>query len=245
MNAASRAIKNAPGPNTPWAKHALPRLPYDYYALEPHIDAKTMMLHHDHHHASNVATLNSALQEYPKLHRLSASWLLLNTGKLPRKIRTVVRHNAGGHVNHSLFWKAMSPPGRGPSGPAGALAEAIDRDFGSFDQFKRHFIEACERQLGSGWVWLSHSRLDDDRLRICATSGHGTPLSYGDFPILLNDVWEHAYYLNYQERCGDYLRAWWSIVNWDEAANRFDRSSAHAAERNWEDDGGRVRSVTT
>lgn len=244
MTATSRTIRNDHGPKTPSAKHALPRLPYDYAALEPFIDAQTMMLHHDHHHASYVAKLNSALEKNPGLQGRSALWLLLNPGKVPLKIRTAIRHNAGGHVNHSLFWKAMSPAGHGAAAPAGALAAAIDRDFGSLDEFKRRFIEAGEKLFGSGWVWLAESRLDGGKLQICTTNGHGNPLSNGHFPILLNDVWEHAYYLNYQNRRGDYLRAWWSIVNWEEAAIRFDRSSDHAAERDWEGEGGMVQSVT-
>jgi Fe-Mn family superoxide dismutase len=203
-----------------------------------------MLLHHDHHHASYVAKLNAALGENPELQGCSALWLLLNPGKVPLKLRTAIRHNAGGHVNHSLFWKAMSPAGHGAPAPAGALAAAIDRDFGSLEQFKQRFIEAGEKLFGSGWVWLAESRLDGGKLQICTTNGHGNPLLNGHFPILLNDVWEHAYYLNYQNRRGDYLRAWWSIVNWEEAARRFNRSSAQVAERDWEDEGGMVQSVT-
>lgn len=244
MTAASRAIKIDHGPKTLSAKHTVPPLPYDYAALEPVIDAQTMLLHRDHHHASYVKKLNSALEENPELQGRSALWLLLNPGKVPLKHRTVIRHNAGGHVNHSLFWKAMSPAGHGALAPAGALAAAINRDFGSFEQLKKRFIEAGEKLFGSGWVWLAESGPDGRKLQICTTSGHGNPLLNGRFPILLNDVWEHAYYLNYHNRRGDYLRAWWSIVNWEEAARRFDRSD-QAAERDWEDEGGTVQSVTT
>jgi Fe-Mn family superoxide dismutase len=218
-------------------------LPYDYDALELVIDAQTMMLHHDRHHASYVTNLNSALQRSPELQGRSALWLLLNPGKVPMKLRTLIRHNAGGHLNHSLFWKAMSPAGQGASAPAGALAAAIDRDFGSIDVFKQRFVEAGEKQFGSGWVWLAKSRLDGGKLQICTTNGHGNPLTSGRFPILLNDVWEHAYYLNYQNRRGDYLRAWWPIVNWEEAMRRFDRSSVNTAEREWEDEGGAIVSA--
>jgi Fe-Mn family superoxide dismutase len=245
MTAANRAIKIEHSPKTQSAKHTVPPLPYDYTALELVIDAQTMKLHHDHHHASYVRNLNAALQGSPELWDRSALWLLLNPGKVPRKFRTLIRHNAGGHVNHSLFWKAMSPAGHGAPAPAGALAAAIVRDFGSLDKFKQRFVKAGEKLFGSGWVWLAASRSNGGKLKICTTNGHGNPLSNRRFPILLNDVWEHAYYLNYQNRRGDYLRAWWAIVNWEEAARRFNRSSDHAAERDWEDEGGTVRSVTS
>jgi Fe-Mn family superoxide dismutase len=241
MTAVNSSIEIDYGRKTSSAKHTVPPLPYDCDALEPYIDAKTMMLHHDHHHASYVATLNTALEDNPELRGRSALWLLLNPGKLPQKLRTVIRHNAGGHVNHSLFWKAMSPAGHGAPAPAGALAAAINRDFGSFDQFRQRFMEAGEKLFGSGWVWLAESRLGGSKLQICTTNGHGNPLLNKRFPILLNDVWEHAYYLKYQNRRGDYLRAWWSIVNWNEAERRFDRSSDLAAERKWENEGGRVQ----
>lgn len=245
MTAASRASKNDHSPTTPSAKHTVPQLSYDFAALEPIIDAQTMMLHHDHHHASYVAKLNAALEERPELQGRSALWLMLNPGKVPQKLRTVTRHNAGGHVNHSLFWKAMAPPGLGATTPAGAFAAAIVRDFGSLDEFKRHFVDAGEKQFGSGWVWLAQSRLGDGKLEICTTNGHGNPLFNGRVPILLNDVWEHAYYLRYQNRRSDYLRDWWAIVNWDEATRRFDRSSDRAAKREWENEGGQEPSVTT
>jgi Fe-Mn family superoxide dismutase len=243
MTAENPAIGIEHGPKSLSSKHSVPPLPYDYGAFEQVIDTSTMMLHHDHHHASYVAKLNSALDEYADLQRRSALWLLLNPSMVPAKIRTVVRHNAGGHINHSLFWKAMSPAGHGAPAPAGALAAAIDRDFGSFEQFTQRFVEAGENLFGSGWVWLAESRQDAGRLQICVTNGHGNPLLNGRFPILLNDVWEHAYYLNYQNRRSDYLRAWWSIVNWEEAARRFNRSSDQAAERDWEDEGGTIQSA--
>lgn len=221
--------------------HLLPALPYDHAALEPYIDARTMMLHHDKHHASYVAKLNSALKSFPELHGRNALWLLLNLSKVPPKIRTAVRNNAGGHVNHSLFWRVLSPPASG--GPAGPLADAIDRDFGSLEQFKVEFAKAGETLFGSGWVWLARAQQEGGRLQVCTTSGHDNPLMRGHFPILVNDLWEHAYYLKYENRRGDYLKAWWPVVNWQEAARRFERSD-HSAERDWEDEGGQVLRAT-
>jgi len=220
-------------------KHMLPSLPYDYAALEPHIDAQTMMLHHDKHHASYVANLNSTLEKFPELHERNALWLLLNLSEVPQKIRTAVRNNAGGHVNHSLFWRAMSPAASG----AGPLADAIDRDFGSLEQFKVQFAEAGGKLFGSGWVWLARAQQDGGRLQVYTTSGHDNPLMQGHFPILVNDVWEHAYYLKYENRRGDYLKGWWSVVNWEEAARRFERSDL-SPEQRWEGDGGLVLRAT-
>lgn len=216
-------------------KHLLPDLPYEYAALEPHIDARTMMLHHDKHHASYVASLNSALEEFPELQERTAFWLLLNLGKVPDKIRVAVRHNAGGHVNHSVFWRAMSPAGGGA--PAGRLADAIKRDFGGFAQFKARFDDAGAKLFGSGWVWLARAKQDGGRLEVCTTSGHDNPLMLGRFPLLVNDVWEHAYYLKYENRRAEYLHAWWSVVNWEAAAGRLEYSD-HGAEDSWESEGG-------
>jgi Fe-Mn family superoxide dismutase len=218
-------------------KHMLPPLPYDYAALEPHIDAQTMMLHHDRHHASYVANLNSTLEMFPELHAHNALWLLLNLSRVPHKIRTAVRNNAGGHVNHELFWRVISPATGGA--PAGSLADAIDRDFGSLDEFKARFVEAGGKQFGSGWVWLARTRQDGGKLGVFTTSGHDNPLMQGHFPILVNDVWEHAYYLKYENRRGDYLKGWWPVVNWEEAARRFELSN-HPAEREREGESGRV-----
>jgi Fe-Mn family superoxide dismutase len=203
------------------SKHALPPLPYDPAALEPHIDAHTMMLHHGKHHASYVANLNAALEDFPGLQQKTALWLLLNLDKLPKDIRVAVRNNAGGHVNHSLFWKAMSPAGGAPSGP---LADAITQDFGSFDLFKARFEKAGLALFGSGWVWLARAQKDGCRLEVITTSGHDHPLLQGRFPLLLNDVWEHAYYLKHENRRADYLHGWWPVVNWQEAARRYERS---------------------
>jgi superoxide dismutase, Fe-Mn family len=215
--------------------HLLPALPYGYAALEPHVDARTMKLHHDKHHASYVEKLIAALKKYPKLHERSAIWLLLNPGQVPEEARTAVRNNAGGHVNHSMLWRAMSPGGNGE--PAGALAEAIKRDFGGLEKFKARFDEAGEKLFGSGWVWLARTQQDGGKLEVFTTSGHGNPLMQGHFPLLVNDVWEHAYYLKYENRRADYLKGWWPVVNWHEVARRFERSEL-PLERRWEDDGG-------
>jgi Fe-Mn family superoxide dismutase len=244
MTAVNLERKTVNTPASQTAKHKLSPLAYDYAALEPIIDAETMMLHHDQHHASYVDKLNAALRGRPQLRDRSALWLLLNPGRVPADIRTVIRHNAGGHVNHRSFWKAMSPAGHGARAPAGALADAIDRDFGSLDTFKQRFVEAGEKLFGSGWVWLVQSR-NGGKLQVLTTNGHGNPRSNGFFPILQNDVWEHAYYLNYQNRRSDYLRAWWSIVNWEEAARCFSRSSDQIAERDWEDEGGQIQGVAS
>jgi len=207
-------------------KHMLPPFPYYHASLEPHIDARTMALHHDQHHASYVANLNSALEQFPELQERTALWLLLNLSKVPEKIRTAVHNNAGGHVNHSLFWRTMSPGTR--DGPAGRLADAIKRDFGGLEQFQARFDDAGGKLFGSGWVWLARAQQDGGRLQVCTTSGHDNPLMQGHYPILVNDVWEHAYYLKHQNRRGDYLKGWWPVVNWEEAARRFERSDRSA-----------------
>ena len=217
------------------ARHVLPALPYPHEALEPHIDARTMVLHHDKHHASYVEKLNAALEKHPELQERSAIWLLLNPRKIPEAIRTTVFNNAGGHVNHSMFWRAMSPDGGGE--PKGALADAIKRDFGSFAKFKTQFNEAGEKTFGSGWVWLARAQHGAGKLEVLTTSGHANPLEQACFPILLNDVWEHAYYLKHENRRGEYLKGWWQIANWQEASRRFE-SSDLPAEQLWENDGG-------
>jgi Fe-Mn family superoxide dismutase len=219
------------------AKHLLPSLPYEYAALEPTIDARTMMLHHDKHHASYVEKLNAALEKYPELQERTAIWLLLNLIKVPKEIRTVVRQNAGGHVNHSLFWRAMSPNGSGA--PAGPLADAIARDFGGVEQLKARFAEAGQQRFGSGWVWLARTQLDGGNLQVFTTYGHENPLLQGHYPILLNDVWEHAYYLQHQDRRADYLKGWWAVANWEEAARRYEHAD-HSAQGDWKSEGGRL-----
>jgi len=223
--------------STRQSRHQLPALPYGHAALEPHIDARTLMLHHDRHHASYVEKLNAALEDYPELHERDALWLLLNPAAVPRRIRNAVRNNAGGHVNHSLFWRAMSPAAHGLA--AGPLAEAIDRDFGSLDQFKARFERAGNAVFGSGWVWLARANADGGKLRVYTTQGHDHPLTRGHFPILVNDVWEHAYYLKHEHRRDRYLSGWWPLVDWQEAARLFQLSDG-SAERDWEDEGGRV-----
>jgi Fe-Mn family superoxide dismutase len=223
-------------------KYLLPALPYDYAALEPHIDARTMKLHHAKHHAGYVANLNAALENLPALRERTAIWLLLNLDHVPSAVRTAVRHNAGGHVNHSLFWRAMSPSGGGA--PTGLFADAISRDFGSLEKFKTAFVEAGSKVFGSGWVWLARAQRGGGKLELFTTAGHDNPMMEGHFPVLVNDLWEHAYYLKYENRRADYLKAWWSIVNWDEAARRFEWSDLSAQAR-WETDGGLVLDDTT
>lgn len=203
-------------------KHTLPPLPYDVAALEPHVDARTMTLHHDFHHAAYVKSLTHALElAPPALRAESAGGLLRHLDRVPDGLRTAVRNHAGGHVNHSLLWRAMSPGGGGD--PSGPLAEAIDHAFGSCRKFREQFEQAGATLFGSGWVWLV--RTPGGTLQVLTTAGHDNPMSVGSFPILLNDVWEHAYYLKHENRRPDYLRGWWAVVDWNEAARRFARAS--------------------
>jgi Fe-Mn family superoxide dismutase len=208
--APSPAAAAAPGPYT------LPPLPYPFDALEPHIDARTMQIHHDKHHAAYVANLNKALAEHPDLAKQSVEDLLKDLSAVPEKIRPAVRNNGGGHYNHSLFWKMMKQNGGGQ--PAGKLAAAIDKSFGGFDTFKTQFTKAALGQFGSGWAWLVP---DGDILRIEATPNQDSPLSAGKQPLLGIDVWEHAYYLKYQNRRADYITAWFNVINWDYVAERL------------------------
>lgn len=194
----------------------LPPLPYDYAALEPHIDAQTMKLHHDRHHATYVNNLNEALKKYPNLRNRTVEALLENLPSLPEEIRTTVRNNGGGHVNHSMFWQIMSPQGGGV--PKGVLAEEINKTFGSFDRFKQQFNEVGGKHFGSGWVWLVRNK--QGQLQITTTPNQDTPIVQGFYPILGNDVWEHAYYLKYQNRRAEYLSNWWNVVNWNEVSTR-------------------------
>ncbi len=219
------------------ARHALPALPYSYEALEPHIDARTMKLHHDKHHASYVEKLNAALEKHPELQERSAIWLLLNPRKVPEAIRTAVSNNAGGHVNHSLLWRAMAPNGGGE--PKGALADAIKRDFGSFEKFKTEFDQAGEKLFGSGWVWLARAK-DGGKLSVLTTPGHDNPIMQGQFPIIVNDLWEHAYYLKHHNRRPEFLEGWWLVANWQEAARRFEHSE-QTGELEWEDEGAALQ----
>jgi superoxide dismutase, Fe-Mn family len=221
--------------------HHLPELPYAPDSLQPCIDAATVALHHGKHHASYVDNLNDALKECPQLGARHATWLLCNLDEVPPMVRTAVRNNAGGHVNHSLYWRSMTP---NPTGsPSGRLAAAIQRQFGSLQSFKDRFADAGEAVFGSGWVWLVRDTADSRTLSIQVTAGHDNPIVDGLIPILVNDVWEHAYYLNYQNRRRDYLDAWWAVVDWQEASLRYEnteRAEELTAERRWENEGGLV-----
>jgi len=194
----------------------LPKLPYAFDALEPHIDARTMEIHHGKHHAAYVANLNKALEAAPELQGRSLTELLGDLNGLPEKIRTAVRNNGGGHFNHSLFWKIMTGGGGGL--PTGELGRAIDSTFGSFEKFKELFGNAAATRFGSGWAWLYVER---GRLLVGSTPNQDSPVMDGAKPILGLDVWEHAYYLNYQNRRPDYIGAWWNVVNWEQAARNF------------------------
>jgi Fe-Mn family superoxide dismutase len=208
-------------PSTQSGPFKLPPLPYAYKALEPHIDARTMQFHHDKHHATYVKNLNAAIAKHPELKGKSAEQLLQNLNSVPENIRMVVRNNGGGHLNHSMFWRIMSPKGGGQ--PTGAIASAIKQNFGSFEKFKAQFNEAGEKRFGSGWAWLI--RTSDGKLKITSTPNQDSPLMEGNYPIMGNDVWEHAYYLRYQNRRADYLKAWWNVVNWQEINRRLEMAS--------------------
>ncbi len=196
----------------------LPPLPYDFNALEPHIDAQTMQIHHDKHHGTYVSNLNSALEKYPDLQNKSVEDLLRDINSIPEDIRTAVRNNGGGHANHSMYWVIMGPNGGGQ--PSGALADAINQTFGDFESFKQQFNDAGAKRFGSGWVWLV--RDPGGKLSITSSANQDSPYMDGLYPIMGNDVWEHAYYLKYQNRRPEYLAAWWNVVNWDEVARRFE-----------------------
>lgn len=197
--------------------HSLPDLPYSHDALSPHIDTRTMEIHHGKHHAAYVSNLNAALEGHPELAPMGVGNLCMSLENLPEAIRGAVRNNGGGHYNHSLFWAVMSPDGGGM--PSGDLAAAIADAFGSLDDFKAAFSKAAATRFGSGWAWLVKGA---DGLSVTSTPNQDNPLmTGGGTPILGLDVWEHAYYLNYQNRRPDYVSAWWNIVNWDEVARRF------------------------
>jgi len=198
--------------------HELPPLPYDYAALEPHIDAATMQLHHDKHHAAYVNNLNAALEKAPQLQGKSAEDLIRDLNSVPEEIRAAVRNNGGGHVNHTMFWQIMAPKAGGE--PSGAINDAIKDTFGGFDKFKEQFNDAGVKRFGSGWVWLVGSNAGG-KLQIISSANQDNPLTDGLQPILGNDVWEHAYYLKYQNRRPEYLAAWWNTVNWEEVNKRF------------------------
>jgi len=193
----------------------LPPLPYDYNALEPYIDTQTMQLHHDKHHAAYVNNLNAAIKDHP-FASLAVAEVVRRLNEVPESIRAAVRNNGGGHYNHTLFWQTMTPGGS--KAPSGDLASAIDAKFGSFEAFKTAFNDAGVKRFGSGWAWLVLGR---DGLAITSTANQDNPLTDGFYPVLGNDVWEHAYYLKYQNRRPEYLSAWWNVVNWDVVAKRY------------------------
>jgi Fe-Mn family superoxide dismutase len=199
------------------AKFELPALPYSANALEPHIDARTMEIHHGRHHATYVNNLNAALEGHSALAEKSLEDLLRNLNEVPESIRTAVRNNGGGHYNHTLFWQIMSPNGGGQ--PTGELADAINQTFGSFEKFQEEFTKAALTRFGSGWAWLVVK--SDGKLAVTSTPNQDNPLMDGDQPILGLDVWEHAYYLKYQNTRPDYVKAWWNVVNWEEVNKRY------------------------
>ncbi|MBA2396093.1 MAG: superoxide dismutase [Ktedonobacteraceae bacterium] len=194
----------------------LPPLPYAYDALEPYIDAQTMQLHHDKHHATYVTNLNNALKGHD-FENLPVEQVIRRLSEVPESARTAVRNNGGGHLNHSMFWQIMKPNGGGE--PTGTLASAITSTFGSFDAFKTAFNDAGVKRFGSGWAWLVAD--SSGKLQVVSTANQDSPLIDGSYPVMGNDVWEHAYYLKYQNRRPEYLGAWWNVVNWDEVAKRY------------------------
>ena len=206
--------------------HELPHLPYGYADMEPHIDAETMHLHHDMHHAAYVKNLNAALEKHPHLKSKSTEELLRHLAAVPEDIRTKVRNNGGGHVNHSMFWRIMNPAGGGE--PIGSVAQAFKQAFGSFNNFKTQFDEAGAGHFGSGWVWLAGNS-NSAKVQIITTANQDNPLSQGLYAIMGNDLWEHAYYLRYNNRRGEYLAAWWNVLNWAEINMRYEAiQAAHA-----------------
>src|ERR1035437_3648138 len=197
----------------------LPKLGYAFDALEPHIDARTMEIHYTKHHQAYITNANKALADYPDLQKLSAYEILMNLGQVPEKIRTTLRNNVGGHANHSFFWHAIGPNAGGT--PTGELAAALDQAFGSFDKFKGQFTDAAMKRFGSGWAWLCTK---GGALAIHSSANQDSPLTDGAMPVLALDVWEHAYYLHYQNRRADYIAAFWSVVNWTQASFHYDLS---------------------
>ena len=201
--------------------YELPALPYDYAALEPHIDEATMKLHHDKHHQAYVTGLNAAIDKHPELGKHTPDDLLRNLDTIPDDIKAAVRNMGGGHVNHTMFWTIMQPGGGGE--PTGKIGDKIKEDFGSFEDFKKQFNETTAKQFGSGWGWLV---VDAGKLKIVTSPNQDNPLSQGKYPVLGNDVWEHAYYLKYQNKRPDYLAAWWNTVNWTEVNKRLETALA-------------------
>ncbi|AAU16243.1 superoxide dismutase [Mn] [Bacillus cereus] len=198
------------------AKHELPNLPYAYDALEPHFDKETMNIHHTKHHNTYITNLNAALEGYAELADKSVEELVANLNEVPEAIRTAVRNNGGGHANHTFFWTILSPNGGGQ--PVGELATAIEAKFGSFDAFKEEFAKAGATRFGSGWAWLV---VNNGELEVTSTPNQDSPLTEGKTPVIGLDVWEHAYYLNYQNRRPDYIGAFWNVVDWNAAEKRY------------------------
>lgn len=198
--------------------HQLPPLPYANNALEPHIDETTMMIHHDRHHNAYVTNLNAALEAHPDLQSKSIEALIGDLSSVPEAIRGAVRNNGGGHANHSLFWETIGPNGGGA--PSGAIAAAIDSELGGFDKFKEDFAKAGATRFGSGWAWLAVGA--DKKLKVYSLPNQDSPIMEGDTPILGLDVWEHAYYLKYQNKRPDYIAAFWNVVNWAEVGKRYE-----------------------
>jgi Fe-Mn family superoxide dismutase len=199
--------------------YELPQLPYAYDALEPHIDARTMEIHHTKHHQTYITNVNNALKDHPDLANKSVEELIRDLSSVPESIRTVVRNNGGGHANHSFFWQIMGPNG---GEPTGKLADDINSTFGGLDGLKEKINAAGAGRFGSGWSWLVKGK--DGKLEVMSTPNQDSPLMDGMTPVLGVDVWEHAYYLNYQNRRPDYLKAWWNVVNWAEVSRRYEQS---------------------
>jgi len=197
--------------------HELPKLPYPFNALEPAVDAKTMEIHHGKHHAAYVTNLNKALEAHPDLQKKGVEELVSNLGAVPEAVRAAVRNNGGGHANHSMFWQILGPKKGGD--PKGAIGDAITSAFGSFAKFKEQFAAAALGRFGSGWAWLVKNK--QGKLEITSTANQDSPLMEGQKPVLGLDVWEHAYYLHYQNRRADYVNAWWSVIDWDAVARRL------------------------
>lgn len=219
--AASRQVNSATNLAQPFT---LPPLPYSYDALAPHIDAKTMEIHHTKHHQAYIDNANKALAEYPDLQARTADELLRGVSSLPEKVRTTLRNNVGGHVNHAFFWPLLAPQGGGA--PTGELAAALTRTFGSLEGFKTRFSDAAMKRFGSGWAWLS---MKDGELQVHSTANQDSPLMDQAVPVLGLDVWEHAYYLHYQNRRADYVKAFWNVVNWSQAALNYAGATAQGA----------------
>lgn len=201
--------------------HQLPALPYANNALEPHIDEQTMMIHHDRHHAAYVNNLNAALEGHADLQSKSIEDLIADLDAVPESIRTAVRNNGGGHANHSLFWETIGPNGGGQ--PTGALAEAINTQLGGFEKFQEDFAKAGATRFGSGWAWLSVNK--EGKLVVSSTANQDSPIMEGNTPLLGLDVWEHAYYLKYQNKRPDYIAAFWNVVNWEEVGKRYEAAT--------------------